>query len=291
MKRILVASDLSKRSHHALRRALSLARQFGAELTILHVTDDDRPTRFVEEERRCAEKALCQQVERMGGQNLASVPAVIARVGHPFSEIVTEANTLAVEVIVMGSHRKRFLGEVFTGTTVERVMRIGGRPVLMVNADAETPYRNVLAAVDLSDASANAMRTASALGLLDPASAAVVHGFMPLAEGTMAYAGIERERIAEHVAASAAEARSLLTTFLRDLGFGGMANLILIEKGTPFEAIDAAVKKMQADLLIIGTRGRGDITRALLGSVADQVLRGIRCDILAVPPEASPAES
>jgi universal stress protein E len=234
--------------------------------------------------------ALSQQVERMGGQNLASVPSVIARVGHPFSEIVTEANTLAVDVIVMGSHRKRFLGDVFTGTTVERVMRVGGRPVLMVNADAEAPYRNVVAAVDLSDASANALRTASALGLLETASAAVVHGFIPLAEGTMAYAGIERERIAEHVAASAAEARSLLTTFLRDSGFGDLAKLSLIEKGTPFEAIESAVKKMQADLVIIGTRGRG-IARALLGSVADQVLRGIRCDILAVPPEASPAES
>jgi universal stress protein E len=46
MKRILVATDLSERSRLALRRALSLARQFGAELTILHVVDDERPEGF-----------------------------------------------------------------------------------------------------------------------------------------------------------------------------------------------------------------------------------------------------
>lgn len=289
MKRILVATDLSERSRRALRRALALTRQFGAELTILHVVDDERPEGFADDDRRRAEVAIRKSVETMGGQDLLPVPSVAARVGNPFKVIVDEAKTSAADLVVMGSHRKRFLGDVFTGTTVERVMRVGGRPVLMVNRDAETPYRNPLAAVDLSDAAANALRIASDLGLLQTESAAVVHGFIPLAEGTMAYAGIERERIAEHVAASAAEARSALANFVRDVGFGDLANLSLIEKGTPFEAIEAAAMKLQADLVIIGTRGRGDIARALLGSVADQVLRGIRCDILAVPPEASPA--
>jgi universal stress protein E len=291
MKRILVATDLSERSRLALRRALALTRQFGAKLTILHVVDDERPEGFADDDRRRAEVTIRKSVESMGGQNLLPVPSATARVGNPFKVIVEEAKRSAADLVVMGSHRKRFLGDVFTGTTVERVMRVGGRPVLMVNRNAKTPYRNPLAAVDLSDASANALRIASNLGLLEAGSAAVVHGFIPLAEGSMAYAGIERERIAEHVAASAAEARSALNTFLHDSGFGDLASLSLIEKGAPFEVIDAAVKKMQADLLIIGTRGRGDIARALLGSVADQVLRGIKCDILAVPPEASPAES
>jgi universal stress protein E len=289
MKRILVATDLSERSRRALRRALALTRQFSAKLTILHVVDDERPEGFADDDRRRVEAAIRKSVETMGGQDLLPVPSAAARVGNPFKVIVEEAKRSAADLVVMGSHRKRFLGDVFTGTTVERVMRVGGRPVLMVNRNAETPYRNPLAAVDLSDASANALRIASDLGLLETKSAAVVHGFIPLAEGTMAYAGIERERIAEHVAASAAEARSALAKFIRDLGFGDLATLSLIEKGTPFEAIEAAVRKLHADLVIIGTRGRGDIARALLGSVADQVLRGIKCDILAVPPEARPA--
>jgi universal stress protein E len=289
MKRILVATDLSERSRRALRRALALTRQFSAKLTILHVVDDERPEGFADDDRRRVEAAIRKSVETMGGQDLLPVPSAAARVGNPFKVIVEEAKRSAADLVVMGSHRKRFLGDVFTGTTVERVMRVGGRPVLMVNRNAETPYRNPLAAVDLSDASANALRIASDLGLLESESAAVVHGFIPLAEGTMAYAGIDRERIAEHVAASAAEARSALANFVRDLGFGDLANLSLIEKGTPFEAIEAAVRKLHADLVIIGTRGRGDIARALLGSVADQVLRGIKCDILAVPPEARPA--
>jgi universal stress protein E len=187
----------------------------------------------------------------------------------------------------MGAHRKRLLGDVFTGTTIERVMRVGGRPVLMVNADSDTPYGNVLAAVDLSDASANAVRTARRLGLLDPVRAAAVHGFVPLGEGMMYYAGVERERVDEHVAVSASEARVAVGAFLRDAGVGELVNVLLIEKGGPFEAIENGVATIRPDLVVIGTRGQSGLKRALLGSVASQVLRKIECDILAVPPEGA----
>jgi universal stress protein E len=205
MKRILVASDLSQRSRRALRRAMALTRQFGWELSILYVADDDRPGALIAEECRGAEEALHELVEKLGAPSPPSAPSVITRVGDPFRVIVDEANAVQADLIVMGAHRKRLLGDVFTGTTIERVMRLGGRPVLMVNADSEAPYAKVAAAVDLSEASANALRTARKLGLLEPSSTAAVHAFTPIAEGHMHYAGIEGELIAEHVAASARE--------------------------------------------------------------------------------------
>ena len=103
----------------------------------------------------------------------------------------------------------------------------------------------------------------------------------------MYYAGIERERVDEHVAVSASQARTAITRFLRDNGFGKLSNLLLIEKGTPFEAIEAGILQLQPSLLIIGTRGYSGLKRILLGSVADELLRQIECDILAVPPSAA----
>ena len=198
-----------------------------------------------------------------------------------------EANRSEADLVVLGAHRKQLLGDIFTGTTIERVMRLGGRPVLMVNRDSGKPYGNVLAAVDLSDASAHALRTAHSLGLLDPTSAAAVHGFLPVGESTLYYAGVEQKQIDEHVAVTAAEARAAIGRFLKDNGFDQMTNVLLVEKGSPFEAIENSVNKLQADLLVIGTRGHSGLKRALLGSVADQALRQIGCDILAVPPERS----
>jgi universal stress protein E len=288
MKRILVASDLSKRSRRAIRRAVALARQFGAELIALHVADDDRPEELIAAECRSAEAALREHLAAAGAEGLAPQPVITTSAGDPFKVISDEADRVEADLIVVGAHRKRLLGDVFTGTTIERVMRLGSRPVLMVNRDGEKPYRQVLAAVDLSEASAHALRTARAIGLLDPAHAAAVHGFIPLGEGMMYYANVDQKRIEEHVAISASEARAALGGFLRDNGFTDMADVLFVEKGGPYEAIEIGVSKFRPDLLVIGTRGHSGVKRILLGSVADQVLRQIDTDILAVPPRRKP---
>ena len=56
--KILAATDFSTRAHRALRRGGLLARDGGAELTLLHVVDDDRPPDLVALERREAERIL-----------------------------------------------------------------------------------------------------------------------------------------------------------------------------------------------------------------------------------------
>lgn len=288
MKRILVASDLSKRSRRAIRRAVALARQFGAELIALHVADDDRPEELIAAECRSAEAALREHLAAAGAEGLAPQPVITTSAGDPFKVISDEADRVEADLIVVGAHRKRLLGDVFTGTTIERVMRLGSRPVLMVNRDGEKPYRQVLAAVDLSETSAHALRTARAIGLLDPSHAAAVHGFIPLGEGMMYYANVDQKRIEEHVAISASEARAALGGFLRDNGFADMADVLFVEKGGPYEAIEIGVSKFRPDLLVIGTRGHSGVKRILLGSTADQVLRQIDTDILAVPPKRKP---
>ncbi len=289
MKRILVASDLSERSQGALQRAISLAKQFGWELSVLHVVDDDRPRTLIDAELRATEVALRDALSRGAVGELVGEPTVSVVPGDPFRSIVDEANRFEVDLIVMGSHRKRLLGDIFTGTTIERVTRLGGRPVLMVNREGVAPYLKVLAAVDLSEASAHALKTAQGLGLLDLERDAAIHGFVPLGESMMYYAGVERERVDEHVEVSASQARAAVTKFLSDNGFDRLSNVLLIEKGTPFEAIEAGISQLQPDLLVIGTRGHGGLKRILLGSVADQVLRRVECDVLAVPPEADPS--
>jgi universal stress protein E len=287
MKRILIASDLSRRSQPALRRAISLARQFGARLLLLHVVDDDQPPTLVDEACRATEAALGEELRRVSAGDLVPAPSVSVIAGDPFQAIADEAHRHEAALIVMGTHRKRLLGDIFTGTTIERVMRLAGRPVLMVNRDNDVPYENVLAATDLSEPSAHALRTAHDLGVLDPAHASVVHGFQPLGEGMMAYAGIERERIDEHVMNNDKQARMAAAAFLRDQGLAELSTRLLVEKGPPFAAIDAGIRHLQPDLLVIGTRGHGGLKHILLGSVADEVLRKVSCDVLAVPPKAT----
>lgn len=85
---------------------------------------------------------------------------------------------------------------------------------------------------------------------------------------------------------------------LTEAGHQGLANLIAAEKlesrnpraevriGSPAAEIVAAAKDLHADLVCIGTHGRGGLARVILGSVAELVVRQAPCPVLTVRPKA-----
>jgi nucleotide-binding universal stress UspA family protein len=56
----------------------------------------------------------------------------------------------------------------------------------------------------------------------------------------------------------------------------------VLRRGTPWVEITAAAKERKADLIVIGTHGRRGVARALLGSVAEKVVRTAPCPVLTV---------
>jgi nucleotide-binding universal stress UspA family protein len=56
----------------------------------------------------------------------------------------------------------------------------------------------------------------------------------------------------------------------------------LVVLGSPYEDIVRAAKRTGADLLVLGTHGRTGLTKVLLGSVAERVLRTASCPVLTV---------
>lgn len=285
--RILCTTDLSSRSDRALRRAARLAREAGADLVVLAVVDDDQPRSLIEAEHRAITALLGEVVPGMAEMQGLS-PRLRVEVGDPFDAIIRVADEEAADLVVMGEHRKRLLRDIVIGTTIERVMRLGGRPVLMVNRPAELPYRRVLAAIDMSDTASDALRTAARLGLAREGEVTLFHAFEQPGRANMALANLPAEKIAGHAEATASRTRAALDAYLagRDLGLGPVPPPIVIEEGVPAEALRDVADRLSSDLVVLGTRGHGAVGRLLLGSVAEQALRSLTCDVLAVPPRA-----
>ncbi len=283
MKTIVAATDFSTRSQRALRRAGLLARQFGAELTLVHVVDDDQPPALVEVERREADKYLYEQMASLAELRDSRCRAIVAT-GEAFDGILQAAKNASTDLIIMGMHRKQLLRDTIVGTTIERVIRTGPFPVLMVNRDPVHSYGRVLAAVDMSKASAHAIQTADALGLLSDASVSLIHAFLAPGRGMMFVANVEEKLIEEYVAGERLQAREELFAFLAAHEMSSQGWKHRIDEGGAFEVISNAVKETTPDLIVIGTHGRSGIVKMLIGSVAEEVLRSIDVDILAVPP-------
>lgn len=284
--RILAATDFSTRSHRALRRAGLLAQTRGAELTLVHVVDDDHPNDLVEIERREAERILAEQIGAMSELRDAKCrPMVVA--GDSFDGILRTAGSIKADLIVMGAHRKQLLRDIFVGTTIERVIRTGQYPVLMVNNEVRQPYENSVAAVDMSEPSANAIKAARAMGLIGDRGITLLHAFFPLGKGKTSVAATDRAAIDKYVAGERDRAVDDLVAFLAVNGLGGPEFSLRVEEGGAFEVISRAVEEMMPDLLIIGTHGRSWLLKVLLGSVTEEALRCLDVDILAVPPVRS----
>jgi universal stress protein E len=285
MDRILCATDLSSRAELAIDRAVALTRSFDANLRVLHIVDEDQPGDMVDMEM---ERARARLNARIAGFRGAPVRAEAeTRAGSVFQSIIEAAREWETDLIVLGAHRRRILRDVIVGTTIERVIRTGRLPVLMVNTATFVPYESVLMALDTSEASAHALNTAHSLGLLTDVNVTVVHAFEPFYKGMLGWAGVREEAIDQYTAAWAEDAGGEIRRFLRERGYNAKSMDIVLEEGPPFHSIKRTVERLHPHLLVMGTHGRTGVSRALLGSVAQRSISEIECDILTVPPSST----
>ena len=139
IKPILVPTDLRPESIIAIRYALTLAKQFDANLTLLHVLEEpytsdtelkpgakELPVLGKGNEER--ELALLEAEIRLEHRNCRS----FFRVGTPFLQIVHEAENIAASLIVISSHSYRWLERLLHGSTADFILHRTLCPVLIV---------------------------------------------------------------------------------------------------------------------------------------------------------------
>jgi nucleotide-binding universal stress UspA family protein len=126
LRRILWCTDFSEHSPRALEFALSLAFEYEAELTLLHVLETAGDT---EKERRALE--LLEEVIPDEARTWAkTVPLVLT--GEPYQQIIEHATQAQIDLIVMGVRGRNILNLAIFGSTTHRVIQLGPCPVLTV---------------------------------------------------------------------------------------------------------------------------------------------------------------
>jgi universal stress protein A len=139
-------------------------------------------------------------------------------------------------------------------------------------------FRRVIVAVDRSPIAAHAAEVGAELARSLGAELAFVHAIEP-AEGV---APVDSGLPAgELMALAQQDARRLLGEFLQSLPTGLTAREFL-KVGKPATEIAKAAKDWPADVIVIGSHGRSGISRVVLGSVAESVVRHATCPILVV---------
>ena len=139
------------------------------------------------------------------------------------------------------------------------------------------PFRKILIAIDSEPIAAHAADLGAELARLAGAELAFIHVIEP-ALVNAADTGIQPDVF---VASVRETARRLIDDFRKRLP-PSLTALEFVQIGTPVTEVVNAARDWPADLIVIGSHGRGGLERALLGSVAEGVMRHAACPVLVV---------
>lgn len=287
-RRILLATDLSARCDRALDRAVALARGWDAELYAVHAlgTADaqcagagagDLPSWQRGPEPLAIARAT---LERDLDGAPWPITAIVAK-GEVAEVILTAAEAHGCDLIVIAVARDEVLGQFLLGATVDKVLRQAKVPVLIVRQRPRHAYSGIVVAADVSSASKAALRRTVAFFPATPFH--VFHAYDPPLGGLLSDPKSYREAFGQL-------ATRELEAFLKEAGIGPEHVIdVLVERGDPAQLIQQYVRTFRADLVVLGTEGRGPLLELLVGSTAKSVLDGLACDALVVPAAADPA--
>jgi nucleotide-binding universal stress UspA family protein len=279
LREILVPSDLSPASDRALVHARMLARHFDSHLTLYHVVEvpqkeyaswsaekDDavwpatRREAFRELSRRCGPHRVRHDV--VVEQGLSAHHALLAYV-----------RSQRPDLVVMATHGREGLSHLLLGSTTERVLQHGRRPLLCVRSTgtvASVPYRRLLVPTDLSPASRQAFPLAGLLARTLGAELVVVH---VASTSPLPNLGLPLHREARLVDEEAV--RRFVAPDLE-----GLPLRVRIDRGTAWDQIVRSAAAERADLVVMATRGLDSIADRILGSHAERVVRHAPCPVL-----------
>jgi nucleotide-binding universal stress UspA family protein len=237
------------------------------------------PDDATDQQARAAECAYLDQLAQSAaaGQDVRSDVALL---DGPVADALGEhACSSGVDLIVMSTHGRGALGRIWLGSVAAALIRQAPVPLLLVRphealtkASDEPVFRHVLVALDGSPLAEQAIEPAVRLGTLMQASYTLLQVLDPLlVEHTHPpyAAGLDPRLVAE-VEATATAYLECLARRLRARSLEVQTSLVV---GLPALAIREYAQRHDVDLIAMATHGRGGVSRLLLGSVADALVR------------------
>jgi nucleotide-binding universal stress UspA family protein len=206
---------------------------------------------------------------------------MIVRPGRSAVVLRDVARELEADVIVLGGKHHSALSRWVGGSTALDVVRSAGLPVLVTaQRTDDVLFRRVIAAVDLSEAAAPtaalARSVAGALGA-ELVALNVIEPPRLLSGATAPLTEAEHSRRA---------VRALERKVWPLFGDGGVEKVA--RSGQVVDVIQHEAAQRGADLVVVGSHGKGWRERLLLGSVTERLLNHLPTSLLVVPVEAPP---
>jgi nucleotide-binding universal stress UspA family protein len=140
-------------------------------------------------------------------------------------------------------------------------------------------FRHILVATDFSEASLRALCNALLLAAEHHAQVSVIH----VLQVDWRYSTLENP---PEIDLQRIDAEDRLKKLVEEAAPGQKVKTALVSQSAVADAVASFIEEEGVDLLVIGTRGRGGLSKVALGSVAEELLRVVRCPVMTIGPKA-----
>ncbi|MCZ6746754.1 MAG: universal stress protein [Acidobacteria bacterium] len=300
-KQILCPVDFSDFSRRAVRVARGLARDFQAQVDLIHVLDmrafSPAEAALAPRIQAANRRRVEEQMTTLAQEEGIDREHVCISEGIPHSSIVRQAEEIGADLLVMGTHGISGFERLLLGSVTEKVLHKIHTPLLAVSqnvpdtvvaAEAEGRLGTILVATDLGTDTMDTVEYAFALGTRYGARIVMLHVVPP----PMAFFGpmeapwpgaVDMDGLAERLEKDGLKRMEALVP--AELGEGCPVEF-LVRHGNPSAVILDTASAHHADLVVVGAHGHGSSDLGWVGSTCHRVLRAAKCPVLAVRPRS-----
>lgn len=268
MKRILVALDGSSESEQVLQEIARLGTRETA-IDLIHVVED--PHHEVPDVGAEVEDLAEDYLRRAAASIKGRAVQIHLWRGRPEEEIPRAAERLHADLIALSTHARKGLSHLFLGSVASAVVRNATIPVLLTRPGMPRPRRGlerILVPVDRSDPTLPILGPVRTLAAYTGAEVVLLQVVTPLIVGDPV-TGFTPLGVPDPLP----DPGPALDALARELTKEGVLARGVVVHGDPAERILEQAKDLRADLIAMGTSGRKGLSRLMLGSVAEAVVR------------------
>lgn len=294
---LLMATDFSDASQHALAGAMTLAAQNRAHLSVVHILRTDWRYEILDNppeidlERIDAQRRLETAIHETGSRDVPD--SVVLRHGPVPQKVVALAEESGVDLLVIGTRGRAGLTKLALGSVAEELLRIAPCPVItfgpkakVATAPQEPGFRSILFATDFGAGSAKALPFVHAMAAAPSTQVALLHMIAPMPATTSLSAYSLASATADEFEEWEGSSRSRSIQQLKDWWFNGtkMAPEPQYVVGTDFlpEGVLTAADQRHCDLIVMGANHAASprLAAHIPWTAVHEVIRHASCPVM-----------
>lgn len=278
--KIVVPMDFSEQALIALGQSYNLAREYNAEILLVHVIEDGGfiPKMMTAKQMNDMKKDIQKRMDKIADdatkKSKVAVDTMIAK-GKVYEKIIEVADMTDALMIIMGCNSRKKLRARFIGSNALRVVREATCPVITIKGKHHREgCKNIVLPLDLSKETKDKVAHAINVAKLGSYKAAI--RVVSVLQGSDEFLVNRLTRQLEQV-----------KSYIQKQGVECTAEIVKTDKGgeTLAQSILDYANKVEGDLLIIMTQQEANFTRMFIGSTAQEVVNNSEIPVMSIIPK------